>query len=55
MNDSFQTKTTLSVGGRDYISMGNVADFYGLKNVQREGNEVVAETPAPRASTAAVG
>ena len=30
-----------SVGGRDYISMKNVAEFYNLDKVQRSGNEVV--------------
>ncbi len=43
-----------SVGGRDYISMGNVADFYGLKNVQRDGNEVVASSNS-RSLRAAAG
>jgi N-acetylmuramoyl-L-alanine amidase len=30
-----------SVGGRDYVSMKNVAEFYSLDKVQRDGNEVV--------------
>ena len=30
-----------SVGGRDYISMKNVAEFYNLDKFRRDGNEVV--------------
>ena len=30
-----------SVGGRDYISMKNVAEFYNLDKFRREGNEVL--------------
>ncbi len=30
-----------SIGGRDYVSMRNLADFYGLNNVQKSGSETI--------------
>lgn len=30
-----------SIGGRDYVSMNNVAEFYNLDKVRRNGNEII--------------
>ncbi len=41
-----------NVGGRDYVSMRNLAEFYGLDSVRQTGNEVVlsSNTRSLRAS-----
>jgi N-acetylmuramoyl-L-alanine amidase len=42
----FAEWTLMKIGGRDYVPLDDVADFYGLGKVQRSGNDAVMELGA---------
>lgn len=43
VSHSFAEWTLIKLGGRDYVPLENVADFYGLGTLRRAGNEVTME------------
>ncbi len=43
---SFAEWTLIKIGGRDYLPLDNVAEFYGLGRVQRNGGEALMELGA---------
>lgn len=43
---SFAEWTLMKVGGRDYVPLDNVAEFYGLGRLKRVGNDAVMEMGA---------
>ena len=42
-NHSFAEWTLIKLGGRDYVPLENVADFYGLGTLRRAGNDAIME------------